>query len=81
MFKTMGRIIRWTGEYKKRLYLGFLWSFLQTMFTAVPIMGAGYFLNRKFWIAGANGSSHRFLHCGHCSSWLSPFWGVSCFRI
>ena len=46
MFKTMGRIIRWTGEYKKRLYLGFLWSFLQTMFTAVPIMGAGYFLNR-----------------------------------
>lgn len=46
MFKTMVRIIRWTGEYKKRLYLGFLWSFLQTIFTAVPIMGAGYFLNR-----------------------------------
>lgn len=46
MFKTMGRIIRWTGEYKKRLYLGFLWSFLQTLFTAIPIMGAGYFLNR-----------------------------------
>lgn len=46
MFKTMGRIIRWTGKYKKRLYWGFLWSFLQTMFTAIPVMGAGYFLNR-----------------------------------
>ncbi len=45
MFKTVKRIIRWTGEYKKRLYLGFLWSFLQTMFTALPIMGAAYFLD------------------------------------
>lgn len=45
MFKTVKRIIRWTGEYKTRLYLGFLWSFLQTMFTALPIMGAAYFLD------------------------------------
>lgn len=45
MFKTVRRIVRWTGEYKKRLYLGFLWSFLQTMFTALPIMGAAYFLD------------------------------------
>lgn len=45
MFKTMKRIIDWTGEYKKRLYWGFLWSFLQTIFTALPIMGAAYFLD------------------------------------
>lgn len=46
MFKTMRRIIRWTEEYKKRLYWGFLWSFLQTIMTALPIMGAAYVLNR-----------------------------------
>jgi len=45
MFRTMKRIIRWTGDRKKRLYWGFLWSFLCTMFTAMPIMGAAYFLN------------------------------------
>lgn len=46
MFKTVKRIICWTGEYKKRLYWGFLWSFLQTMFTALPIMGAAWFLDQ-----------------------------------
>lgn len=45
MFKTVKRIIQWTGEYKRRLYWGFLWSFLQTIFTALPIMGAAYFLD------------------------------------
>ena len=45
MFKTVKRIIRWTGEYKKRLYMGFLWSFLQTMFSALTFMGAEYFLD------------------------------------
>lgn len=45
MFKTVKRIIHWTGEYKKRLYWGFLWSFLQTMFTALPVMGAAWFLD------------------------------------
>lgn len=45
MFKTMRRIIAWTGERKNRLYWGFLWSFLQTMFTAMPIVGAAYFLD------------------------------------
>lgn len=45
MFKMVKRIIAWTGEYKKRLYWGFLWSFLQTIFAALPIMGAAYFLD------------------------------------
>jgi ATP-binding cassette subfamily B protein IrtB len=45
MFKTMKKIIAWTEERKSRLYWGFLWSFLQTVFTAMPIMGAAYFLD------------------------------------
>lgn len=45
MFKTMKRIIQWTGERKKRLYWGFLWSFLHSMFTAMPIFGAAWVLN------------------------------------
>lgn len=45
MFKTAKRIIAWTGEYKKRLYIGFVWSFLEAIFAAIPIMGAAYFLD------------------------------------
>lgn len=45
MFKTVKRIVQWTGEYKKRLYLGFVWSFLQTIFVAMPMMGAAYFMD------------------------------------
>ena len=45
MFKTAKRIIAWTGEYKKRLYIGFVWSFLEAVFAAIPIMGAAYFLD------------------------------------
>ena len=45
MFKMTGRIINWTGEYKKRMYLGFLWSFIQSVFIAMPIMGAALFLD------------------------------------
>jgi ATP-binding cassette subfamily B protein IrtB len=45
MFKTIRRIIRWTGKRRRRLYLGFIYSFLITMFTAMPIMGAAWGLN------------------------------------
>lgn len=45
MFKTVRRIINWTGEYKKRMYWGFLWSFLNSIFMAMPIMGAALFLD------------------------------------
>ncbi|MFV0527256.1 MAG: ABC transporter ATP-binding protein [Lachnospiraceae bacterium] len=38
----MKEIIQWTGERRRRLYWGFLWSFLASMFTAMPIMGAAY---------------------------------------
>ena len=45
MFETVRRIVRWTGQYKSRLYWGFLWSFLQTVFSAMPVIGAAYFLD------------------------------------
>ncbi|WP_113671685.1 ABC transporter ATP-binding protein [Vallitalea guaymasensis] len=45
MFKTIKRIIIWTGNYKKSLYIGFVYSFLVTIFSAMPIMATGYTLD------------------------------------
>ncbi len=45
MLKTMGRIIRWSGERKKRLYKGFVYSFFNTLFTAMPVMAVAFILN------------------------------------
>lgn len=42
MFKTVKRIIDWCGEYKGRLYAGFVVSFFSHIFTAMPIMLAAY---------------------------------------
>lgn len=44
MFRTVGRIINWCGEFKGILYLGFFFSFLSTIFAAMPIMLAAYTL-------------------------------------
>lgn len=38
MYKSIKRVIQWTGYRKKRLYKGFIYSFFTTMFTAIPIM-------------------------------------------
>lgn len=46
MFKTMKRIIRWAGRYKKRLYLGSVCSFLSSLATAIPTMVAAYALDK-----------------------------------
>ena len=45
MVKTIKRIIGWTGDRRRRLYIGFVYSFFNTMFTAMPIMGAAYTLD------------------------------------
>lgn len=45
MLKSIGRIMRWAGAYRRRMVLGFVCSFLHTLFTAMPIMGAAYGLN------------------------------------
>ena len=42
MFKTVKRIIDWCGEFKGRLYAGFVVSFFSHLFTALPIMAAAY---------------------------------------
>lgn len=46
MFKTIQRIIQWTGKYKKRLYLGVVCSFLASLMTAAPTMVAAYMLGK-----------------------------------
>lgn len=45
MLKSLGRIVKWSGDRRKRLYLGFVYSFFHTIFTALPIMGAAHGLN------------------------------------
>lgn len=42
MFKTVKRIIDWCGEFKGRLYIGFVFSFFSTWFMAMPVMVAAY---------------------------------------
>lgn len=46
MFKTMKRIIRWAGRYKKRLYIGSVCSFFSSLATAIPTMVAAYALDK-----------------------------------
>ncbi|MCB6994481.1 ABC transporter ATP-binding protein/permease [bacterium 210820-DFI.6.37] len=46
MFKSVGRIMKWAGEYKKRLYLGFVCSFFATWCTAGPVMLAAWALGK-----------------------------------
>lgn len=42
MFKTIRRIIRWCGDFRGKLYIGFVFSFFSTWFAAMPIMAAAY---------------------------------------
>lgn len=46
MVKTMKRIIRWAGRYKKRRYLGSVCSFFSSLATAIPTMVAAYALDK-----------------------------------
>ena len=46
MFRTVKRIIDWCGEYKGRLYLGFVMTFFSHIFTALPIGLAAYTVGR-----------------------------------
>lgn len=42
MFKTLKRIIDWCGEFKGKLYIGFVFSFFSHLFAAMPVMVAAY---------------------------------------
>lgn len=38
MFQIVNRLIQWTGKYKRRIYIGFIYAFIHSIFTAIPIM-------------------------------------------
>ena len=42
MFRTIGRIIRWCGDFRGKLYLGFVCSFFSHIFAAMPVTVAAY---------------------------------------
>lgn len=46
MFRTLKRIVKWSGKYKSRLYLGVLCSFLSSIMTAAPTMIAAWALGK-----------------------------------
>ena len=46
MFRTVKRIINWCGEFRGKLYLGFLMTFLSHIFTALPIGLAAYTIGK-----------------------------------
>lgn len=46
MFRTIARIIRWCGNFKKRLYIGFIFSFLSGLSAAAPVVYAGYIIGK-----------------------------------
>ncbi len=44
MFKTIKKIIDWCGDFKKNLYIGFVFSFFSYWFAAAPNMLAAYLI-------------------------------------
>ena len=63
MFKTTRRIIKWCGQFNKRLYIGFIFSFLAKIFVMLPFMAAAYMLNKI--ILDSQGSQN-----------LNPIWAL-----
>ncbi len=54
MFGIIKRIINWSGEYKKRIYLGFVLAFFAGIFMSMPIMLAA--IGIEYILADMNGS-------------------------
>ena len=44
MFRTIRRIIRWCGDFRKRLYISFFFSFLSGLSAAAPAIYTGYII-------------------------------------
>jgi len=56
MFRTIRRIIHWCGDFRKRLYISFFFSFLSGLSAAAPILYAGYIIgNVVQWRAEGSG--------------------------
>ena len=62
MFKTVKRIVDWSGPCKKRMYLGFLCSFLAAWCAAGPVMLAAWALDQM--ISGTAASALPWLCLG-----------------
>ena len=45
MFRIIRRLINWTGKYKKRIYIGFVFAFVHSIFSALPIVFASFGLS------------------------------------
>jgi len=52
MFRIVNRLIQWTGKYKRRIYIGFVYAFIHSIFTAIPIMLAAKGLGLFFPVGG-----------------------------
>ena len=59
MFKTIKRIIDWCGDFKGKLYIGFLFSFFSNIFAAMPIMVAAYTIGMLIEAEKGNGIFDR----------------------
>lgn len=59
MFKTIRRIIDWCGEFKGRLYLGFVFSFFSNIFAAMPVMVAAYTVGMLIEAQRGNGTFNK----------------------
>lgn len=44
MVRSIQRLLNWTGTRRKRIYIGFVYSFFHTLFTALPVIIAAYSL-------------------------------------
>lgn len=44
MVSSIRRLLSWTGARRKRVYVGFVYSFFHTLFTALPVIIAAYSL-------------------------------------
>ena len=53
MFRTIMRIIRWCGDFRKRLYISFFFTFLSGLSAAAPAIYTGYIIGKVVqWRAG-----------------------------
>ena len=53
MFRTIMRIIRWCGDFKKKLYISFFFTFLSGLSAAAPAIYTGYIIGKVVqWRAG-----------------------------
>lgn len=59
MFRTVRRIVSWCGEFKGKLYIGFVFSFFSTWFAAMPVIVAAYTVAMLIEAAGGGAPFER----------------------